>query len=116
MWPPKPKELLDRGADLFLFGDQRSVIAFRVGVFEIDRRGNDGVANGEGAGGGLAGIKRAVVRDYGSISTSTKPVESTSIRSRSVRNGCGFANDFFSLSSNSGTSEVFLPAFLNALA
>jgi hypothetical protein len=32
-------------------------IAFRVGVFEIDRRGNDGVANGEGAGGGLASVK-----------------------------------------------------------
>src|SRR5262249_12081065 len=54
------------------------------------------------------------VRDYGSISTSTKPVESTSIRSRSVRNGCGFANDFSSNSPNFGTSEVFLPAFLNA--
>ena len=53
----EPKELLDRGADLFLFRDQRSVIAFRVGVFEIDRRGNDGVTNGEGAGVGLASVK-----------------------------------------------------------
>ena len=56
------------------------------------------------------------VAHCGSISTSTNPLDSSSIRSRSVRNGCGFANDLLSNSPNLGTSAVFLLAFLNASA
>jgi hypothetical protein len=54
LWPPKPKELLIAGR-IFFFCDQRGVIevALRIGVFQIDRGRNNGIADRQRARGHL---------------------------------------------------------------